>query len=214
MSASQLERRAFLGLVAAGMVGAYTSRAAFAQSAPTAVSPIERLDATLLSVMKAGRAAPFAQRFDTVAAAIDQAFDLDAVLKTSVGLHWANLSPEQQAQLQAAFRRYTIANYVANFDSYSGEKFQVDPQTRMLGNGDQIVTTTIVSNTGSPTVLSYVMRQTPVGWKAIDVLADGTISRVAVQRSDFRSLLNQGGGTALVASLQRKVADLSHGTLA
>ena len=26
-------------------------------------------------------------------------------------------------------------------------------------------------------------------WKAVDVLLDGTISRVAVQRSDFRSLL-------------------------
>ena len=58
------------------------------------------------------------------------------------------------------------------------------------------------------------MRQTAAGWKAIDVLANGAISRVAVQRSDFRSLLSQGGGPALVGSLQRKVADLSSGALA
>ncbi len=44
----------------------------------------------------------------------------------------------------------------------------------------------------------------------MDVLLDGSISRVAVQRSDFRSLL-EGGPSALVDSLRRKVADLSGG---
>ena len=58
------------------------------------------------------------------------------------------------------------------------------------------------------------MRQTPSGWKAVDVLADGAISRVAVQRSDFRTVLAGGGGAALVAKLERKVADLSGGRLA
>jgi phospholipid transport system substrate-binding protein len=43
------------------------------------------------------------------------------------------------------------------------------------------------------------------------VLADGAISRVAVQRSDFRSLLMRGGAPALAASLQQKTADLGGG---
>jgi phospholipid transport system substrate-binding protein len=55
------------------------------------------------------------------------------------------------------------------------------------------------------------MRQSPQGWRAVDVLLDGTISRVAVQRSDFRSLLNHGGAPALAKSLQEKTADLSGG---
>ena len=55
------------------------------------------------------------------------------------------------------------------------------------------------------------MRQDPSGWRAVDVLAEGAISRVAVQRSDFRRLLMQGGGAALLASLQRKANDLAHG---
>jgi len=45
------------------------------------------------------------------------------------------------------------------------------------------------------------------------VLMDGSISRVAVQRSDFRGLLGQGGAADLIASLQRKVSDLSGGAL-
>jgi phospholipid transport system substrate-binding protein len=59
-----------------------------------------------------------------------------------------------------------------------------------------------------------VLQQTPAGWKVVDVLAAGSISRVAVQRSDFRHLLSNGGGNALLASLQRKTSDLSGGALA
>jgi phospholipid transport system substrate-binding protein len=43
----------------------------------------------------------------------------------------------------------------------------------------------------------------------VDVLADGAISRVAVQRSDFRQLIKQGGAAALAKSLESKSVDLS-----
>jgi len=58
-----------------------------------------------------------------------------------------------------------------------------------------------------------VIKQTQAGWKVVDVLAAGSISRVAVQRSDFRRTLANGGGDALLASLQRKTSDLSGGAL-
>jgi phospholipid transport system substrate-binding protein len=48
----------------------------------------------------------------------------------------------------------------------------------------------------------------------VDVLAQGSISRVATQRSDFRTLLSNGGSAALVSSLESKVASLSGGSLA
>ena len=47
----------------------------------------------------------------------------------------------------------------------------------------------------------------------MDVLLDGSISRVAVQRSDFRKILANGDTDALIASLRRKIADLSDGAL-
>lgn len=210
-----IRRRTIFRLAIAGVVangGLVT--AALAQSAGAPAAPIERLNAGLIAAMKLGRSAPFSQRFETLAARVDEAFDLDAVLRTSVGPSWVSLPADQQHQLQTAFGRYTIANYVANFDDYAGETFQIAPETRAISNGDQVVTTRIVTTSGSATILSYVMRATSNGWKAVDVLADGSISRVAVQRSDFRGVLTRGGGTALVARLQRKVADLSGGALA
>ncbi len=193
------------------------ARMGHAASAAEAASPtgaVQSFNAALLGVMKASGSTPFARRYAALQPVVDQTFDLDAILRVSVGPHWATMSAEQQAALSAAFRRYTVANFVANFDSYSGEAIETLAGQQSLPNGDQVVATRITSPSGTPTALSYVMRQTPAGWKAVDVLAEGSISRVATQRSDFRNLLSNGGGAALVTSLDNKVATLSGGSLA
>ena len=127
---------------------------------------------------------------------------------------WPNLPTEQKANLLAAFRRYTVSSYAANFDSFSGQRLEVSPGVRRLANGEVIVDTKIIPVNGSPSTLDYVMRGGIGGWRVVDVLADGSISRVAVQRSDFRQLLESGGVPALVAGLRNKVANLSGGMLA
>ena len=175
------------------------------------VAPIAALNAGLIRVMQAGKTAPFQQRFDMLAPTIDRAFDLPHILEVSVGAAWSTLAQAQRDALLATFRRYTVASYVDNFDSFDGQHFDLQPQTRPVVGGEQVVLTRIVARSGETHQLDYVMRSTADGWKAVDVLADGSISRVAVQRSDFRHLLDRGGATALMASLKQKVEDLSRG---
>ncbi len=157
--------------------------------------------------MRAGKSTPFEQRYTTLAPMVQNAFDLDAILQTSVGPKWQSFTPEQQQELQSEFMRFTVASYVSNFSSYSGEQFQIDPTLRAVGE-ERVVSTHIVKGGSDVARIDYVMRQTPAGWRAVDVLLDGTISRVAVQRSDFRAQLD-GGPDALLATLKKKVADLS-----
>ena len=176
-----------------------------------AIAPIAALDQALLAIMRAGTAVSFQKRFDMLAPAVDRAFDLPRILRISVGPDWSGLSAEQQAQLLAAFRRYTVASYVDSFDGFDGQHFEELPTTRPLPGGGQVVLTRIVARSGTSHELDYVMRETSGMWKVVDVLADGSISRVAVQRSDFRHLLDQGGAAALMASLERKTRDLSRG---
>jgi len=185
------------------------AQAAWAQSGDPSV-PIAGLDQALTAAMKNG-SAPFATRYQALAPAVDKAFNLKQVLQTSVGLKWASIPPDQQNKLLATFRAYTIANYVSNFDSDSGDQIRILPDTRTVGS-DKVVETEIVPKTGDPTRLDYVMRQYPAGWQAIDVLEQATISQVAVQRSDFRSLL-AGGADKLTASLQAKIDTMSGGTI-
>jgi len=47
----------------------------------------------------------------------------------------------------------------------------------------------------------------------VDVLADGSISRVAAQRSEIRGIFATGGGPALLDRLQKKTAELAGGQL-
>jgi phospholipid transport system substrate-binding protein len=205
-------RRLLLGMVM--IAAAPLSGQALAETAPAdAISTIKHFNGALLAAMKSGVRTDFSHRFQALAPEIDRAFDLAVVLSVSVGPSWASLSPNQQSRLLEAFRRYTVASYVANFDSYAGQNFIVATKTRSHGVDRVIVESRIAQISGSETELDYVMKQTPSGWKVIDVLAAGSISRVAVQRSDFRRILSNGGSDALLARLQRKTSDLSGGAL-
>jgi phospholipid transport system substrate-binding protein len=186
-------------------------RPAVAQSTVPLDQPLRQLYAALEAAMRTGHATPFPQRFDTLAPVVDQVFDLETVLKVSVGLRWDGMDPDMRTRLLKAYRRFTVATYVANFDKYDGERFQILPGVRESGT-DRIVGTEIISG-GDHVRLDYVMRDVNGTWRAVDVLLEGSISRVAVQRSDFRKILANGDTDALIASLRHKITDLSDGTL-
>ena len=206
---TRLTRRAFLPAAALFLGG--VSGLARAEPSDPLDAPLRALYSALEATMRAGHTIPFSQRFDALAPVVDQAFDLETVLKVSVGLRWDAIDPEARVRLLAAFRRFTVATYVANFDKYDGERFRILPGARDLGT-DRIVGTEIVSG-DQRMRLDYVMRDANGSWRAVDVLLQGSISRVAVQRSDFRKILADGDADALIASLRRKIADLSDGAL-
>ena len=204
-----LGRRPLFGLIAAAatlLPGMSLAQA----GGPVAV--IQRLNDGLLQIMKEGDRTPFTQRVAQLAPVVDAALDVPAILRLAVGPAWSTLTPAQQASLLSAFRNYTVATFVENFDSYDGQRLTVSPQTRALPGGAQVVHTQVISRSGLAThSIDYVMRNGARGWQASDILADGTISRVAVLRSDFAAMLASGGAPALEASLQRKTAALASG---
>lgn len=200
-----MNRRMALGLLAAA---AMPLDARAQTDGPS--MPVRRLNEALLQAMQAGAKAPFAERARIIGPAAGRAFDLPAILQASVGPRWASLTQADRDALLEVFVRFTTASYTANFDGFSGERFEILPDTRAAG-GDRIVQTRIVLPKGDPVRIDYQMRQTADGWRAIDVLLDGSISRVAVQRSDFRALLAKGGAAMLIASLRDKTAALEAG---
>jgi phospholipid transport system substrate-binding protein len=202
-------RSLLLGSAVAAIAVSMWRKNALAATDPAVIAPIRGLCDTLLTVMKAGAATPFNQRFDMLAPAVDRALNLGTILQVSVGAMWSTLSADQHASLLDAFRRYTINSYLSSFNSFDGQRFVIDPNLRTVG-ADQVVQTKIVPKSGDAHSLDYVMRQAGADWKAVDVLAEGSISRVATQRSDFRSLVMRGGSDALLATLQKKAADLAN----
>jgi len=216
MKLLRMRRLSWAAALMAGLAPALTPVAAWAADTANApagsvTAPIAALNAALATAEK-DAAKPFAERYNALAPAVDQAFNLQQILHTIVGLRWGAIPPAQQAKLLTAFRSFTITSYAANFDSNSGDSFNILPETRAVGS-DQVVETEIVPKSGDHVRIDYVMRQTNGVWQAVDVLEQGTISQVAVQRSDFRSLLSDGTGAALTYSLTARVAKLSGGAV-
>ena len=132
MSVSPPDRRTILRLVlSTSALAVGWGRAAIASEITV---PVEQLHAGLMAIMKAGKTAPFRQRYDMIAPVIGRTFDLEVILRQVIGPRLAALPPDQRAAVGDAFRRYTIASYVANFDTYSGQRFEVAPVVRAAGS--------------------------------------------------------------------------------
>jgi ABC-type transporter MlaC component len=54
--------------------------------------------------------------------------------------------------------------------------------------------------------LDYRLRQTPEGWRIIDIYAQGGISMLAMRRAEFSSFLKRQGFEELVDAVEAKAA--------
>ena len=211
MRAPKLRPSLCLGIIAmvAGVVPvlARADSAAAGTGAGEASSPISLLCDRLAEIEHSHGS--FAQRAQLLTPAIDKAFNLPVVLQNSLGLRYRTIPDAQRQQLLDQFRRFTVARYVSNFAPGGTDRFQVSPAaTPSPVAGDQIVHTRIIAG-GSGTDVDYVMRQGPEGWQVIDVLLNGDISQVAVQRADFGSSLSSGDAMPLIDSLKKKTQAFS-----
>lgn len=202
-------RRAFL-LFAAPVAGALRhALAADLAASPAAV--IQRFYDALLAEMKEAKHLSFDQRYQRLAPAISQTYNLALMSRLAVGPEWAQMAPPQQQSVTEAFSRYTIAVYANRFDDYSGERFTVDSTPTTSPNG-VIVQSSLVKSNGEKVTLNYLMRQGADGaWRVIDVYLSGTISELATRRAEFSAVLQQGGADALVRLLEQRISALRAG---
>jgi phospholipid transport system substrate-binding protein len=165
----------------------------------------------LLSVMKEAKRLSFDQRYQRLAPAIGQAFNLPLIIRLSVGPDWTRLQPSQQQSLADAFSRYTISVYANRFDDFNGERFIVEPTPVTNPNG-AVVQTTLVKSDGDKVILNYLLRQgTDGGWQIIDIYLSGTISELAARRSEYMSVVQQGGADGLIKLIEQRTAALRTG---
>ena len=164
---------------------------------------------TLLTAMKNGPTLGQSGRYARLAPVVDRLFDIPSMTRLAIGPTWATLSPAQQQQLVEAFRHYVAATYADRFDSWSGEQLRVTGERPY--NADVIVQTKIVKTNGETTTLDYLMHQNQGTWQISDVYLDGSISQLAIQRSEFHSILRRDGVDGLVMALNRKVDLLGRG---
>jgi phospholipid transport system substrate-binding protein len=192
---SMILRRLLLVLLAfsAGMV----LRPAVRGEEAGAPATVQALCDALQAAMKRGASLDFAARKELLGPEIRRDLDLELMTRIVVGPPWRNLAPSDRQQVVEAFSDYCIATNVQRIKS------------SLLPRGDRIVHTKLYTSDPNPVQLDYLMREDGGHWRIIDVYLSGTISELAARRSEYSTILRQGGAPALVALLRKKTAELS-----
>jgi phospholipid transport system substrate-binding protein len=198
-------RRAMAGAAAVAALGAFglASGAGRARAQDgDAAGRIRSFYATLLDTMKQGGQLGVRGRYDRLMPAVNATFDVAGMARTAAGPGWDQATPAQQSAITSAFAHMMAATYAGRFASFKGEKFEV------LGSVDQppgkLVRTRIVKSDGQPVALDYRMRNVAGGWKVADVQVDGSISELAIRRSEFGGIMRSRGPDELATSIRQK----------
>jgi phospholipid transport system substrate-binding protein len=189
---------AWLGLGLAGLTLLCSAEA----TAASALDTVQSLYDTLLITMRRGNELGRSGRFIQLRPVAHSIFDVPFMARMAIGSGWATVSSAQQQQVIEAFERYIAAIYADRFDTYSGEQLQILGE--QLSDAGTVVMTRIVDSNGEPENLNYLMRSV---WQIADVFLNGTISELAIRRSEFASIRQRQGVDGLIAELIRK-ADL------
>jgi phospholipid transport system substrate-binding protein len=185
-------------------LGLATSAGAETAPASPPVQVVEKLHAALLEVMKDAEDLGYQGRYDRLAPALKETYDTAFMAEKSVGRHWKLATAEDQAKLVETFSRFMIANYAGRFDGYSGEKFEVvgeEPSAQET----VLVRTRLVQPEGEVVQLNYRLRSANGSWKIIDVYLNGTVSELALRRSEYASLIKREGWNAVIAALDQRI---------
>ena len=171
---------------------------------------VERLNAAIAEMLPKAEELGYAGRFQRLSPVMDEAFDFDFMAEKSLGRHWKGLSDEQKKQWAAAFREFTVANYAANLDKNTGQRFELLGE-EAAEHDTVLVRGRVVDPAAAPFDLNYRLHRTPKGPRIIDVQIKGTVSELALRRADFTSVIARDGFDALLTTIRSRIADLATG---
>lgn len=176
---------------------------------PTQV--IERLHAVLIDVMKEADALGYQGRHERLEPLLKEVFDLPFMAQKSVGRHWRKVSEQDRQRLLETFAEFTVANYAGRFDGYSGQHFETIREEPSLRD-TVVVHSQLVDPREDPIQLNYRLRPVDGSWKIIDVYLNGTVSELALRRSEYSSLIQREGLEGLLTALNDKIAAFASGS--
>jgi phospholipid transport system substrate-binding protein len=187
------------------------------QSSPPAAglgAPSKIVDALhdhLISVMKESKTLGYDGRFEHLEPVISELFDIPFMAEKSVGRYWKTVEEDDRGRLLTTFGQFTVANYAGRFTDYSGQSFETFKEEASK-HGTVMVHSRLDKGNGETIQLNYRLRPDENdGWKIIDVLLNGTVSELALRRSEYSSLIQREGFAALMEALNERIADLAGG---
>ena len=134
-------------------------------------------------------------------------FATNAIARFVLGPYWKKSSEEDQKTFAKLLEDYVVVSYAPKWKHYSGETFSVYDSIR---DSSQIilVRSDVTPNEGTPIKLDWRVRNDNP-FRIYDIAVEG-VSMIVTQRSEFMSVIKNGGGTIvpLITALEEKLKNL------
>lgn len=191
-----------LGMLPAGL----GAGAAPAEAASGAVGVIERFYGALKAAMQRTSDDSVAAKARALTGPVNATFDIPAMTRLALGQHAAKVGG-QQAQIAQAFGRFLVATYARQIRRFSGEQFEVFPDSEQRRFGT-LVRSRIIETGGGSTKIDYLVGGSG---RVIDVYLNSAVSELASRRAEFDSILSSGNAQTLLTSLNERTQRLLAG---
>lgn len=147
-----------------------------------------------------------AQKSESFRRLLEDNYDMETIGRFTMGRYWKTATPAQRAEYQRLFKKRVVEMYSNRFSEYKGQKFETRG-ARPEGENDTIVSSMIIPVDGTPEVsVDWRVRYKDGRYRVVDVIVAG-VSMSVTQRSDFASVIQQGGGDVqvLIDHLKQKI---------
>ena len=136
-------------------------------------------------------------------------FATNAIARFVLGPYWKKSSKEDQDIFAKLLEDYVVVSYAPKWKNYSGETFSVydsiQESSKII-----LVRSDVTPNEGTPIKLDWRVRNDNP-FRIYDIAVEG-VSMIVTQRSEFMSVIKNGGGTIapLITALEEKLKNLIH----
>lgn len=177
-------------MLAAALMQTFVVSVALAQTPDPAIETVAAFDDALLASMH--------HDATRLGGAVAADFNVEVMASFIVGPAWATMAAAERDAVTGALQQYLVARFADQFDSFNGERFEVDPAAQSRGL-DKLVRTQVVASGGSPTHIDYRLRAYDGRWRIIDIYLNG-VSQLTTEHADLAADAERGA-SALLARL-------------
>lgn len=169
----------------------------------SAKAPVAEFYVALDASMKAGDALSPEARRDQLAPVVSKTFDLPLMAAKVLGRHWRSLPAPEQKRWISAFSSLTVKTYAEQFDENTGLVFEIGA-VQAAPSGTALVRTKLKRASDAPVAIDYRLHPDGANWRVMDIYLNGTVSELALRRSEYSSVVQRDGFEKLVTTLQAR----------
>ena len=136
---------------------------------------------------------------------LEKSFAFDLVTRQAMGPGWRQFSATDQKRVTELFTELLIRTYSSRVVGTQRPKIAYGSPAELGPDRREIPTRVTMASSSEPFAVVYRMIKLPAGWRTYDVLIEG-VSFVANYRAQFDEIIQNGGASAVIRTLETKLA--------